>query len=244
MDKEDDPGGKEISYLGAGMGQMSPVETAAYTVIFAVVGFLFLFAALCLGRLLRPHRPSPLKQAVYECGETSVGPSDLQFDLRFYVAALVFIVFEIELAFFFPWANVFGKLVRQEKGLVGVRPAVGAEPTAKDVPDNFLPPARRPAAVAENSSRSILPSGTQEAVRRTSRPFVWLAAGELGVFLAIVFVGFFYIWRQGDLDWVRALEAFPPAQETVSGQSPLQTSPTERATPSLPSVPILNPYKS
>ena len=88
---------------------MTPTSIVAYLVLFGTVGFLFLFVTLSLGRFVRASSPSPEKQEPYECGERAVGSSFVQFDLRFYVVALVFIIFEVELAFFFPWATVFGK---------------------------------------------------------------------------------------------------------------------------------------
>ncbi len=60
------------------------------------------------GRLVRPAKPSPEKGEVYECGEQPIGTAWVQFDLRFYVVALLFVIFDVELAFFFPWAVVFG----------------------------------------------------------------------------------------------------------------------------------------
>ena len=60
----------------------------------------------------RPHRPSPEKGTVYECGEPTIGSAWIQFDLRFYVVALLFVIFDVELAFFFPWAVVFGSATR------------------------------------------------------------------------------------------------------------------------------------
>ncbi|HEY4762021.1 MAG TPA: NADH-quinone oxidoreductase subunit A, partial [Thermoguttaceae bacterium] len=91
---------------------MMPTAVVAYLTLFVTVGVLFLFIALLLGRLLRPYAPSDAKLEPYECGEPPVGSSFVQFDLRFYVVALLFIVFEVELAFFFPPAVVFGKLTQ------------------------------------------------------------------------------------------------------------------------------------
>jgi NADH-quinone oxidoreductase subunit A len=76
--------------------------------IFAAAAFLMGFGVLLVGRLLRPHRPNADKAMAYECGELPVGPGWVQFDLRFYVVALVFLVFDVELALFYPWAVVFG----------------------------------------------------------------------------------------------------------------------------------------
>lgn len=76
--------------------------------IFAAAAFLMGFGVLLVGRLLRPHRPNPDKATAYECGELPIGPGWVQFDLRFYVVALVFLIFDVELALFYPWAVVFG----------------------------------------------------------------------------------------------------------------------------------------
>src|SRR6476620_1800618 len=81
----------------------------AYLAIFALTGIAFLFVNLLVGMLLRPHDPHPEKLEIYECGEPTIGSSFVQFDLRFYVIALLFIIFDVEIAFFFPWATVFGK---------------------------------------------------------------------------------------------------------------------------------------
>ena len=70
---------------------------------------MFLFVNLVVGWLVRPRLPNVEKLEVYECGEPTIGSSFVQFDLRFYVVALLFIIFDVEVAFFFPWAAVFGK---------------------------------------------------------------------------------------------------------------------------------------
>ena len=70
---------------------------------------MFVFASLLVGRFLRPSDPHAEKLEIYECGEPAIGSSFVQFDLRFYVVALVFIIFDVEVAFLFPWAAVFGK---------------------------------------------------------------------------------------------------------------------------------------
>ena len=85
------------------------VSVVAYLTLFAGVGIVFLFANLLIGRFVRPANPSAEKGEIYECGEPAIGSSFVQFDLRFYVVALLFIVFDVEVAFFFPWAAVFGK---------------------------------------------------------------------------------------------------------------------------------------
>ncbi len=76
--------------------------------IFVVVGFFMAFSVLVVGRFVRPKLPHPEKAAAYECGEPAIGSSWVQFDLRFYVVALVFVIFDVEIALFYPWAVVFG----------------------------------------------------------------------------------------------------------------------------------------
>src|SRR5205085_3780390 len=61
-----------------------------------------------VGSLVRPKLPNPEKSAVYECGEPSIGSSWVQFDLRFYIVALVFLIFDVEVALFYPWAVAYG----------------------------------------------------------------------------------------------------------------------------------------
>src|SRR6266478_3870242 len=89
----------------------SPVTIVAYLALFTGAGILFLFANLLVGKFLRPKAPNAEKLEIYECGEQTIGSSFVQFDLRFYVVALLFIIFDVEVAFFFPWAAVFGKSV-------------------------------------------------------------------------------------------------------------------------------------
>ncbi len=83
------------------------VEFVEGLVLFLIVGFLMAFTVLVAGKLLRPKVAHPEKDAPYECGEPAIGTSWVQFDLRFYVVALVFIVFDVEIVLFYPWAVVF-----------------------------------------------------------------------------------------------------------------------------------------
>jgi NADH-quinone oxidoreductase subunit A len=75
--------------------------------LFAGVGTALGLGALLLGALLRPKNPGGLKSEIYECGEPTIGPAWVQFDLRFYVVALVFVVFDVEIALLYPWAVVY-----------------------------------------------------------------------------------------------------------------------------------------
>src|SRR4029078_6132778 len=87
----------------------TPTMIAGALALFVAFGFAFLFGNLLMGRFLRPKAPNTEKLEIYECGEPTIGSSFVQFDIRFFVVALLFIIFDVESAFFFPWANVFGK---------------------------------------------------------------------------------------------------------------------------------------
>ena len=76
--------------------------------IFVAFGAGFVFVNLAVGALARPRIPNPEKAAVYECGEPSIGSSWVQFDLRFYIVALVYLIFDVEVALFYPWAVAYG----------------------------------------------------------------------------------------------------------------------------------------
>ena len=117
---------------------------AAHSVIlsFALVAIGFLVMNLLVWWLIRPRRFSEEKLTTYECGESPEGSAWVQFNIRFYVFALIFIVFDVEAVFLFPWAVVF-----RELGL--------------------------------------------------------LAFVEGLVFIGILVVALAYVWRKGDLEWVR-----------------------------------------
>ena len=74
--------------------------------VFASVGLVFVFANLLLASILRPARKTEEGLATYECGEETIGAAWVQFDIRYYTVALVYVVFAVEIAFLFPWALV------------------------------------------------------------------------------------------------------------------------------------------
>jgi NADH-quinone oxidoreductase subunit A len=76
--------------------------------IFLITGIIMVCFAFFITRLIAPKRPNPEKLSSYECGEDPTGSAWLPFNSRFYVIALVFLLFEVEMVFIFPWAIVFG----------------------------------------------------------------------------------------------------------------------------------------
>jgi len=119
------------------------LTTHAAILVFLVVGVAFLAVNLLAWWIIRPSRFSEEKLTTYECGENPTGSAWIQFNIRFYVFALIFIIFDVEAVFLLPWAVVFRKL--------------GA-----------------------------------------------LAFAEGLVFIAILLIALVYVWRKGDLEWVRA----------------------------------------
>jgi len=81
-----------------------------YVGLFLIFGIAFVAGALIVSWFLRPRDPNPAKRAAYECGEIIKGNSWIQFNVRYYLIALIFVVFDVEVLFLVPWAVVFRSL--------------------------------------------------------------------------------------------------------------------------------------
>ncbi len=79
----------------------------ANTLVYIIVAVLFVFGSLLAGWIIRPSKPSPEKLSTYECGEDTIGTAWVQFNVRFYIIALIFLIFDVEIALLFPWTVVF-----------------------------------------------------------------------------------------------------------------------------------------
>lgn len=122
----------------------------ANVLVFVVLGLVLCILMLdVLGRLLRPSSPNPNKLTTYECGEPPSGNAWINFNIRFYLIALVFVIFDVELAFIYPVVSVFRDWVLRGQGL--------------------------------------------------------FALTEILVFVGILAVGLVYVWRKGDLEWLKRL---------------------------------------
>ncbi len=89
--------------------------------LFMIGGFLFVVVTLLVSRFIRPDRPNAQKLATYESGEAPASAAWTQFNVRFYVVALIFLLFEVEIVLLFPWTTVFAKkeLIDQTDGRWG-----------------------------------------------------------------------------------------------------------------------------
>lgn len=75
--------------------------------IFIILAIIFVIITLTINKLIRPDRPSREKQKVYECGENPEGSPWVKFNIRFYVVALIFLIFDVEVVLLFPWALTY-----------------------------------------------------------------------------------------------------------------------------------------
>lgn len=87
--------------------------------LFIIVGSLIGFALITAGSIIGPRRPDEQKLSPYECGFETFGDSRMKFDVRYYLVAILFILFDLEIAFLFPWA-----IANESLGLVGFTTAM------------------------------------------------------------------------------------------------------------------------
>jgi NADH-quinone oxidoreductase subunit A len=212
-----------------------------YLALFAGVGLAFVFVNLLLGRFLRPSNPHAEKLEIYECGEPAIGSSFVQFDLRFYVVALVFIIFDVEVAFLFPWATVFGKvsnlhndrvaLVTVDDGSLRLTPeAAGVYRELGDSSVTVNDPTAPAVVYTDQQLRDgilVTDPETQRQVLEFAglKQIVQYAVLTVAFFFVVLLVGFAYEWRTGALDWVRAVDARTSAmQRTISPSASVKGS--------------------
>jgi NADH-quinone oxidoreductase subunit A len=78
--------------------------------LFLLVAFVIGVTPVVLGRIVAPHRPDPAKLSPYECGFEAFEDARMKFDVRYYLVAILFILFDLEIAFLFPWATVLNDI--------------------------------------------------------------------------------------------------------------------------------------
>lgn len=207
----------------------SVVNIVLYLAVFAVVGVVFLFVNLLVGWFLRPNDPHKEKLEIYECGEPTIGSGFVQFDLRFYVVALLFIIFDVEVAFFFPWALVFGKanhlaseqtaIVQMDKTTkqpVMVTPAGSPGGEARPVLSETAIGLYRelgvrnptvvldvPKSLEDQNISGNAADKAKKIAHSGSKQLALITLGDIVFFFAVLMIGFAYVWKRGDLDWVR-----------------------------------------
>jgi NADH-quinone oxidoreductase subunit A len=212
----------------------STLGIVAYLALFATVGIVFLFVNLLVGRFLRPHDPHAEKLEIYECGEPTIGSSFVQFDLRFYVVALLFIIFDVEVAFFFPWAAAFGKatnladrqfevVTRDDNG------AVALTQQAKWMYQEFgvrnpTVPQTVPVSLAAQVGPGDDLARAEGTIHAGASQLAWLTLVDIAAFFAVLMIGFAYVWKRGDLDWVRAVSQ----ERAAAGPRPHSDDPLEQ----------------
>lgn len=131
--------------------------------LFMIMGVLLVSLTLLISQIISPKKPNPEKLLSYECGEDPKGNSWVQFNSRFYVIALVFLLFDVELVFIFPWATIF----------------------------------------------------SQQALIDTDPRWGWLTMSEMFIFAGILILGLVYIWKKGDLEWIRPAIKIPDTETRI-----------------------------
>ena len=132
----------------------------ANVAVFFGLGVAIVALMMGLGSLLRPDNPQARKLGTYECGELPTGNAWINFNIRFYLIALVFVIFDVELAFVYPVTVVFRNWVERGQGM--------------------------------------------------------FALAEIGLFLAILFLGLVYVWMKRDLEWIKRV---PGASGSTAGRA-------------------------
>lgn len=148
------------------MNEVSQLSEFGKVFIYLIMGVLFVLFTFFLGKLVALKRPNAEKLSSYECGEEPKGSSWIQFNSRFYVIALVFLLFDVELVFIFPWATVFG----------------------------------------------------QDVLLNADSRWGWLSLIEMFIFMTVLLIGLIYVWKKGDLNWIRPQQSLPlsPAKIPLS----------------------------
>ena len=183
-----------------------------FLLVFLVVSIVFLFIHLMIGKFIRPRNPELDKLTIYECGEPTIGSAWVQFDLRYYVIALLFVIFDVEVAFFFPWAIVFGKGNDLARGL--------SEAERQNISQQLLPPTLPSVANPTKAG----PPEVAPIDAESAQSFVRIALLDIAVFFGVLLVGFAYLWKRGDIDWVRTVAAERLAEPTMP--APVLPKPT------------------
>lgn len=139
------------------MSEVSQISEFGKILVFIITGFVLVAVTLFAGKLVAPNNPNPEKLTSYECGEEPTGSAWIPFNPRFYVIALIFLLFDVEMVFIIPWATIFG---------------------------------------------------SHELIAADAR---WgkLTLIEMFIFMGILILGLVYVWRKGDLNWIKPNPEIP-----------------------------------
>lgn len=85
-------------------------EPWGFLVVFSLIAVSIPLIALLLSRLFRPSKPGPIKRSTYECGLETTGETWIQFKVQYYLIALIFVLFDVETVFLYPWAVAYNQL--------------------------------------------------------------------------------------------------------------------------------------
>jgi NADH-quinone oxidoreductase subunit A len=109
------PDNQSLAYIWFALTADRYISGFGEVLLFIIGGAVFVIATLFISALIRPSRPNAEKLSTYESGEEPVTSAWAQFNIRFYIVALIFILFEVEIVFLFPWATIFANKDLMEK---------------------------------------------------------------------------------------------------------------------------------
>lgn len=177
------------------------IDFVGHFLVFTVAAIAALFVPLFIGKLVRPKLPNPEKDSIYECGEPTIGSSYIQFDIRFYVVALLFIIFDVEVAFFFPWAAVYGGAMQL------------ADPRVSEIARTEISGKLLNIPAADMTPADIITPDAAATLGMTG-------LCDILVFFGVLLVGFAYVWKRGDLEWIRAVAEQAKHASTLADETP------------------------
>jgi NADH-quinone oxidoreductase subunit A len=99
-----------LKLCNGGDGMALYTNNYVFVAIFLALGILLPIVALTVGRFLRPNKPTEQKQTTYESGNIPIGDSHVRFNIRYYLFALMFVIFDVETVFMYPWAVAYKQL--------------------------------------------------------------------------------------------------------------------------------------
>src|SRR4051812_2140504 len=144
--------------------------------LFILVAIMIALGMLSASAVLGPRRTTPVKQMPYESGMDPIGDARQRFDVRYYLVAIVFLLFDVELLFLYPWAVAQWSV-----------PAATSTASASATATGLAPAAATPAP-------AMVVAGIPPVFRN-------LVFGEILVFIAILTAAFAYAWRKGVFEW-------------------------------------------
>jgi NADH-quinone oxidoreductase subunit A len=178
------------------MEQLVPAILPIFLFVICMIGLAL--GLLVFARIVRPGRPGRVTRMPYESGMDPIHDTRRRFDVRFYLVAIAFLVFDVELLFLYPWAVVAGEHGMSTSVPVNSSPSqLATQNDSRESMENTTSNKVSLAAAQVSSRESVVPRSARH-ISQTGRHLVF--AGVM-TFLALLTLGFVYDWRKGVFQW-------------------------------------------